>query len=331
MIKSKLTNGLLKKSLISIAMLTSLSSFAATRWDMATPYVDATHHTQNVLQFAKDVKEATNGELEIVVHSGASLIKHTEIARAVRTQQVQIGEVFIGILGNSDPIYKLDNIPFLATNFEQAKALYAASKSTLEKELDKDGMMLLYSVPWPPQGIYSKNPINSIDDLKGGKMRAYSPTLSRLSILLGATPTTVQTVEIPQAFSTGIIDMMVTSPTTGVSSQSWDYLKNYTDVQAWIPKNMVIVNKRAFKRLSKETQTALLNMSEKAENRGWDMAIKETTEKTQMLADKGINVSKPSAELISSLKAVGDVMTKEWAKEASAEDKAVLADYQKQQ
>ncbi|HBV77461.1 MULTISPECIES: TRAP transporter substrate-binding protein [Vibrio] len=331
MIKSRLTNTLLKKSLISIAMLTSLSSFAATRWDMATPYVDATHHTQNVIQFAKDVKEATNGELEIVVHSGASLIKHTEIARAVRTQQVPIGEVFIGILGNSDPIYKLDNIPFLATNFEQAKALYAASKSTLEKKLDKDGMMLLYSVPWPPQGIYSKNPINSIDDLKGGKMRAYSPTLSRLSVLLGAIPTTVQTVEIPQAFSTGIIDMMMTSPTTGVSSQSWDYLKNYTDVQAWIPKNMVIVNKRAFKRLPKDVQTSLLSMSEKAENRGWDMAIKETAEKTQMLADKGINVSKPSAKLMSSLKAVGDVMTKEWAEEASVEDKIVLADYQEQQ
>lgn len=329
MINSRLKTNLLKKTLITLSvLLTCAPSIAATRWDMATPYVDATHHTQNIIQFAKDVKQATNGELDIVVHSGASLIKHTEIARAVRTQQVPIGEVFIGILGNSDPIYKLDNIPFLATNFEQAKALYSASKPALEKKLDKDGMMLLYSVPWPPQGIYSKNQIKTVNDLKGGKMRAYSPTLSRLSILLGATPTTVQTVEIPQAFSTGIIDMMITSPTTGVSSQSWDYLKNYTDVQAWIPKNMVIVNKRAFKRLPKESQTALIEMSKKAEKRGWDMAIKETTEKTQELADKGITVAKPSAELMSSLKAVGDVMTKEWLEEAGPEGKAILDTYQ---
>lgn len=318
---------LLTKSLLTFTALVSSASFAATRWDMATPYVDATHHTQNVIQFAKDVKQATKGELEIVVHSGASLIKHTEIARAVRTQQVPIGEVFIGILGNSDPIYKLDNIPFLATNFEQAKALYAASKSTLEKKLDKDGMMLLYSVPWPPQGIYSKAPIKTIDDLKGGKMRAYSPTLSRLSVLLGATPTTVQTVEIPQAFSTGIIDMMITSPTTGVSSQAWDYLSNYTDVQAWIPKNMVIVNKRAFKRLPKEVQGELLAMADKAEKRGWEMAEKETVEKTKALSDNGITVAKPSAELMSSLKKVGDVMAKEWADEAGAEGKAVLDAY----
>lgn len=319
---------LFTKSLIGLAMLTSMSSLAATRWDMATPYVDATHHTKNVVQFAKDVKEATDGELEIVVHSGASLIKHTEIARAVRTQQVPIGEVFIGILGNSDPVYKLDNIPFLATNFDEAKALYAASKSTLEKKLSKDGMMLLYSIPWPPQGIYSKSPINTIDDLKGGKMRAYSPTLSRLSVLLGATPTTVQTVEIPQAFSTGIIDMMFTSPTTGVSSQAWDYLENYTDVQAWIPKNIVIVNKRAFKRLPKDIQATLIEVSKKAEARGWEMAIKETSEKTQQLADNGIKVAQPNDELMASLKSIGEVMTKEWAEEAGADGQAILESYQ---
>ncbi len=319
---------LMKHSLIAATLLTSATSMASTRWDMATPYVDSIHHTQNIIQFANEVKQATDGELDIVVHSGASLIKHTEIPRAVRTRQVPIGEVFIGILGNSDPIYKLDNIPFLATNFEQAKALYQASKATLERKLDKDGMMLLYSVPWPPQGIYSQAPINTIEDIKGGKMRAYSPTLSRLSVLLDATPTTVQTVEIPQAFSTGIIDMMITSPTTGVSSQAWDYLDNYTDVQAWIPKNMVIVNKRAFKRLPKDIQTALVDAAANAEQRGWEMAQKETTEKTQQLADNGIAVAEPSDELMESLKSVGDVMAKEWAQEAGQEGKAILDAYQ---
>ncbi|MEI8597376.1 hypothetical protein P4S64_06285 [Vibrio sp. M60_M31a] len=61
-------------------------------------------------------------------------------------------------------------------------------------------MMLLYSVPWPPQGIYGKKQISSVDDIKGAKMRAYSPTQSRLAVLLDATPTTVENVEIPQAF-----------------------------------------------------------------------------------------------------------------------------------
>lgn len=319
---------LLKKSLITLALVATGSSYAATRWDMATPYPDATYHTQNIVQFANDVKSATDGELEIVVHSGSSLIKHPEIARAVRTQQVPIGEVFIGILGNSDPIYKLDNIPFLATNFKQAKALYAASKSTIEKKLDKEGMMLLYSVPWPPQGIYGKKQISSVDDIKGAKMRAYSPTQSRLAVLLDATPTTVENVEIPQAFSTGIVDMMITSPSTGVNSQSWDYLSNYTDVQAWIPKNMVIVNKRAFKRLPKEVQSELLTVAKTAEERGWKMAETETVEKTKELAEKGINVAQPTPELMEALKKVGETMTQEWIEETGETGKAVLKAYQ---
>ncbi len=320
---------LFKKTLITLACIASASSFASTRWDMATPYPDATYHTKNIVQFAEEVKQATDGELEIVVHSGSSLIKHPEIARAVRTQQVPIGEVFIGILGNSDPIYKLDNIPFLATNFDQAKALYAASKSAIEEKLDKEGMMLLYSVPWPPQGIYGKKPISSADDIKGAKMRAYSPTQSRLAVLLDATPTTVENVEIPQAFSTGIVDMMITSPTTGVNSQSWDYLSNYTDVQAWIPKNMVIVNKRSFKRLPKEVQSELVEVAKAAEARGWEMAKTETVEKTKELAENGIAVAQPTPELMDALKKVGETMTQEWIKEAGESGKAVLAAYQK--
>jgi TRAP-type C4-dicarboxylate transport system substrate-binding protein len=296
---------------------------------MATPYVDATHHTQNNIQFAEDVKTATNGELDIIIHSGASLIKHNEIPKAVRSQQVPIGEVFIGIMGNDDPIYKLDNIPFLATDFDQAKKLYAISKAALEAKLDEDGLMLLYSVPWPPQGIYSQEPVNKIEDFKGAKLRSYSSTLSRLAILLEASPTTVQTVEIPQAFSTGIVNMMITSPTTGVSSQSWDYVNNYTDVQAWIPKNMVIVNKRAFRRLDKPLQTALLAAAEKAETRGWEIAIQETKDKTAELAAHGMTVTEPSEVLMTELKKVGENMAAEWAEEAGSKGKALLAEYNK--
>ncbi|MEE9446812.1 MAG: TRAP transporter substrate-binding protein, partial [Arenicellales bacterium] len=209
-------------ALILGATVLSSAAMAETKWDMPTPYGDGVHHTKNVNHFADDVKAATNGELNIVVHSGASLIKHPEIHRAVRSGQVPAGEMFMGLLGNDNPIFKADNIPFLASDFASAKKLWAASRPAIEAALHKDGIKLLYAVPWPPQGFYTKKAIASGADLKGMKLRAYSPATSRLAVLLEATPTTVQTPEIPQAFSTGIIDAMVTSPSTGVSSQSWD-------------------------------------------------------------------------------------------------------------
>ncbi|MRI34236.1 C4-dicarboxylate ABC transporter substrate-binding protein [Endozoicomonas sp. OPT23] len=305
------------------------SAQAEIRWDMPTPYVDSIHHTQNIREFVKDINAATKGELTINVHSGGSLFKHKEIPRAVRSGQVQIGEMLIGIMGNQNPIFKLDNLPFLATSFDQAEKLWQVSRPEVEKALDKEGMKLLYSVPWPPQGIYSKNKIADVKDLNSTKMRAYSATTSRLAVLLGASPTTVQTVEVPQAFSTGIIDTMITSPSTGVSSQAWDYVNNYTDVQAWLPKNMVVVNKRAFRRLPKELQNSIVTAAKAAEQRGWDKARKETAQKTAELSNNGIQVALPTEHLMEQLNQVGETMTSEWLKESGSAGQTVISAYKK--
>ena len=314
---------------VSVLAMGSASALAASRWDMPTPYGDGIHHTKNIRAFAEDVKALSGGELTIRVHSGASLFKHGEIHRAVRTGQVPAGELFMAMLGNQDEVFKLDNIPFLATDFESAQKLWKASRPVVEKSLAKDGLMLLFAVPWPTQGIYTKQEVKGIEDLAGRKMRSYSPTLSRLSILLKATPTTVQTPEIPQAFSTGMVDAMITSPSTGVSSQAWDYVSYYNDVQAWIPKNMVIVNKRYFRRLPKAVQQAVKQAAAKAEQRGWQLAREETSVKTQMLADNGLTVTQPSPQLKAELAKLGKVMTEEWAKAAGAKADKILSRYNK--
>jgi len=313
---------LLLSTVCSLGLATAAT--AATKWDMPTPYGDGVHHTKNVRAFAKDVNKATGGELDIVVHSGASLFKHPEIFRAVRTGQVAIGEMFMGLLGNQDPVFKLDNIPFLASDFDTAKKLWKVSRPTIEKSLAKSGVKLLYAVPWPPQGFYTKSPVTSVKDFAGLKMRAYSSTTSRLAVLLKAAPTTVQTPEIPQAFSTGIVNAMVTSPSTGVSSQAWDFVKYYTDTQAWIPKNMVIVNAKAFSRLSAKLQQAVLDAAAKAETRGWKMAMEETAAKTAVLKSKGMVVSAPTAQFKTELQQIGKTMSAEWASKASADEARIL-------
>lgn len=301
-------------SLLTLGSASSIT--AAAKWHMPTPYGDANLPTQIAHQFAEEIKSNTSGELDIVVHSGASLIKHPEIPRAIKTGQVQLGEVFIGIMGNTHPVFKHDNIPFLATTYDSAEKLWNAAKPEVEKQLSKEGMMLLYTVAWPAQSLYTKAPVNTLDDLQGLKMRAYSPSTSRLADLMNTSPTTVQVPEIPQAFSTGIIDAMITSPSTGVNGQAWDYLSHYTDVRAWIPKNVVVVNKRAFKRLDKKTQQVILDAAATAEAKGWAGVRGKAKDDTQTLADKGIIVSEPSAELMAELNKIGTTMIEEWKAEA---------------
>ena len=289
------------------------TAFAETKWDMPTPYPEATFHTQNIMQFAKDVEEATGGEIAITVHPAGSLYKHPEIKNSVRRGLAPIGEVLISRLSNEDPIFAADAIPFLASGYEASKALYDATRPLLEEKLAEQGLTFLYAVPWPPQGLYTKAEIATADDLKGVKMRAYNAALEQLSTLVGAVPTQVEVPDIPTAFATGRVDAMITSPSTGANSKAWDFLSNYYDTQAWLPKNMVIVNADAFNALPEEQQQAIKDAAAAAEERGWQLSEEEATSKTQELADNGIAVADPSEELLAALNEAGQQMATEWA------------------
>ncbi|PID75593.1 MAG: C4-dicarboxylate ABC transporter substrate-binding protein [Deltaproteobacteria bacterium] len=323
---------LIRQSIILLAVLVVLPLSgalvqAATSWDMPTPYPDATFHTKNIAQFAADVEKATGGKLVIKLHTAGSLFKHPEIKNAVRGGQVPIGEFFVSLLGNEHPVFSADSQPFLATNYEDAAKLWAAQKPIITKLLDKQGLMPLFSVPWPPQGLYTKKAIENVDDIKGLKFRTYNSTLEKLANKLGAAPTQVEVPDLPQAFSTGRVDAMITSPSTGANSKAWDFVNTYTDIQAWVPKNVVVVNKKAFRRLDKEVQQAVLEAAAAAEKRGWDMSKEETAAKIKIMADNGMNIVTPSPELMSGLKAIGDQIVVEWEKEGGAESTELLKAY----
>ncbi|MCI2393737.1 TRAP transporter substrate-binding protein [Aliiroseovarius sediminis] len=313
----------------AVAALAGLAvQVQAETWDMPTPYPDATFHTVNINEFAKDVSAATDGNLEIKVHSAGSLFKHPEISKAVRSGQVPIGEFFLSLLANDNAVFGADSMPFLATNYEDAERLWAAQKDVIDGLLDEQGLMALYAVAWPPQGLYTTKEIASVDDLAGLKFRTYNATLEEFANLSGAAPTQVEVPDIPQAFSTGRVEAMITSPSTGVNSKAWDFLSHYTNIQAWLPKNIVVVNKRSFRRLDDATQTAVLDAAAAAEARGWDMSRAETEAQTAVLAENGITVVEPSDELMTGLREIGAQMLESWKTDAGETGEALLNAYQ---
>jgi TRAP-type C4-dicarboxylate transport system substrate-binding protein len=316
----------LKQSLFAalVAGLAFGSAQAQTKWDMPTPYPDSNFHTKNIKQFADDVKAASGGKLEIVVHSNASLIKHPEIKRAVQTGQVNIGELLISVVSNESAIFAFDSNPFLAPNYPAAKKLLRIARPYVEKRLDAQGIKVLFAVPWPPQGIYTKKPLNSIADLKGVKFRTYNPNTSEFAKQIGAIPTTVQVPEIPQAFLTGLVDAMITSGATGVDTQAWDYLKYYYDTEAFLPFNMVIVNKAAFVKLDPALQKQIISIAAKAEEQGWAASAENNENYKKTMESKGIIVAKPSAKLAAELNAIGATMAQQWVSKTGPDAQAIL-------
>ncbi|RTH08075.1 C4-dicarboxylate ABC transporter substrate-binding protein [Thermus scotoductus] len=315
----------MRSVLVSLVLLAALAQ--AQTWNMATPYPPANFHTQNIQQFVKEVEEATGGRLKITVHPGGSLFPHPQILPAVRNGQVQMGEVFMSLLANENPLFNLDSIPFVATSYEEARRLYQAQRPEVEKWLAQRGVVFLYAVPWPPQGLYTKRPVNTGADLKGMRFRAYNPATARLAELLGMHPVQVEAADIPQAFATGIVEAMITSPVTGVDSQAWDFARYFYDVKAWIPKNMVVIGRRAFESLPAQDREALLQAAKRAEERGWRLSQEQEEKALQTLASRGMKVVKPSPTLLADLKKVGQTMILEWQKQAGATGVKVYRQY----
>lgn len=324
----------MKRRLFSASLLTVSLSFGAaaqaqTKWDLPAAYPATNFHSQNLAQFADEVDKATGGKLKITVHANASLFKAPEIKRAVQGGQAQAGEILLANFQNEWQLFGADGLPFLATSYDESRKLYAAQKPLLEKKLGEQGMMLLYAVAWPPQGLYSKRPVASAADLKGMKWRGYSPATSRIGELVQAQPVTVQAAELSQALATGVVEANMTSGATGVDSKFYEHLKYYYDVQAWLPKNAVIVNKRAFDALDKPTQDALVKAAAAAEARGWTASAKVNTDTLATLKANGMAVEPPSAALKADLQKVGETMLKEWLEKAGPEGQAMLAAYRK--
>lgn len=297
---------------------------AQTKWDFATAYPAFNFHSKNNELFVKDVDAATGGALKITPHFGASLFKMPEIKRAVQTGNAQMGEFFMVSFQNEAPIFGADGLPFLVSNYDEAFKLYQAQKPLLQKLLDKQGQVLLYAVAWPPQGIYTKKPINSAADLKGMKWRVYSPTTARIGELVGAQPVTIQEAELSQALATGVIEGLITSSATGADNKLFENLKYYYNVQAWIPKNAVVASKKAFDALPKAQQEAVLKAAAAAETRGWKESREVDARSIATLKAGGMSVEQPSPQLKADLAKVGDTVLKEWTEKAGADGKAML-------
>ena len=317
----------LTASAAALAVALALPAAAQTQWDMPTAYPASNFHTENIAQFAGDVDKATGGKLKITVHAGASLFKAPEIKRAVQGGQAQLGEILLVNFENEDPLYGVDGVPFLATSYADAMKLYKASRKPLEAKLAKQGMKLLFAVPWPPQGIYTNRTLDSVADMKGLKWRAYSPATAKIAELVGAQPVTVQAAEVPQALATGLIDSYMSSGATGYDSKTYEHIKKFYDTQAWIPKNAVIVNAKAFDALDKPTQAALLKAAAAAEARGWKVSEQKTVWYLDQLKAKGMDIVKPSEELTADLRRVGNVMLAEWQRKAGDEGRKVIDAY----
>jgi TRAP-type C4-dicarboxylate transport system substrate-binding protein len=292
-------------------------------------YPATNFHTVNAGLFGECVKSGTSGEIEITTHPNGTLFKGNDIKRAVQQGQVMIGERLLSAHENENPLFGLDSVPFITNSYDQSEKLWQAGKAEISKALENQGLVMLYSVPWPPQGIYFKKEVNSTDDMKGVKVRSYNNSTGKISELSGMVPVQLEASEITQGLITGVIESLITSAVTGQDSKAWEQLTHFYKVNAWQPRNFVLVNKDAWDGLSEETRKVFTGCAETAEANGVKMSKEANDKALATLAEKGMKVLDPSEELAKQLRAIGETMVSDWKSKAGAAGKLVLETYAK--
>ena len=316
----------LLKTLMAATALTAVTATAAMaeKWDMPMAYSATNFHSETGAEFAKCVTTGTQGKLEIVTHPSGSLFKGGEIKRAIQTGQAPIGERLLSGHQNENALFGFDSIPFLATSFDDSAKLWKAARPTIEKLLDSQNLVLLYAVPWPPQGLYFKKEVNAVADMKGLKFRSYNTATARLAELTGMLPVQIEAAEISQAFATGVAESMISSGSTGYDRKVWESLTHFYEVDAWLPRNYVMVNKGVWEGTADDVKAVIKGCAEFAEYTGNYRSKEYTGFTLNGLRAGGMTVGPANEGLVNELKAIGQTMTSEWLENAGAEGKAIV-------
>ena len=312
---------------LSAAAIRPGTAHAQTRWQVATAYPDGNFHTRNMRAFVEQVQQSAGGRLQLQVHSGASLLRMPEIKRGVQTGQVQIGEILLSAYGNEDPFFEVDSVPQLVTSTAQARKLAELQRPHVEARLNRQGLSLLYWVPWPPSGLYTNVAVESVETLRGLKMRTFNTLTSRFATLCGATPTLVQQAEVPQAFATGVVNAMVTSAATGVDVQAWDFVRFFTPIGFTRTKNAILVRQRDMAALPAELRAAITAAAAAAETRGWAASDTEAVERQNILQQRGMTIGTPTPALMEGLARIGATQAEEWMAKAGEEGRRLITAY----
>ncbi|HYF09203.1 MAG TPA: TRAP transporter substrate-binding protein [Acetobacteraceae bacterium] len=319
-----------RRHLLAAAGTTALAprpATAQTRWQMASPYADGNFQTRNLRNFIADIEQASGGRLAIQLHSNGSLLPMPQIKRGVQQGQVQAGEILLTAYANEDVFFDADAIPQLVTNYEEAKRLSDLQKPYIEARFQRQGLMLLYMVPWPPAGLYAQAPVTSLEQLRGSRFRTFSPMTNRFATIIGANPTLVQSAELAQAFATGIVNAQITSAATGVDTSAWDYARVFTPLGFSMTKNAVFVSRRAFEGLPGDVQRLVRDAAARAETSGYVLSREAQEGAERTLAQRGMQIVPASEQLLADLRRVSTQMTNEWIERAGEDGRRLIEAY----
>ena len=315
---------------VFLATVTVTPVLAKTNWNANSVWPPKNLHSVGLTDFAEKVKKATNGELEMVVHTGGALgFKGPDLLKAVRDGLVPVSDMLISGVAGDEKIFQIVTLPFLVRDFDELRLLIEIAYPYFDKSAQKWGQKILYIAPWPGAGLWTKNKITTLEEMKGLKTRTYDKNGALVMEAVGATPFALPFSEVYTSLQTGLIDSVMTSSPTAVDGKFWEVLKYYEQLFITAATDMVTVNLKAFQKLPKAQQDALVKIGKEMEETMWANVKKWDKEQEAISNKNGIETVKPSTKVIGELEKITEKIRAEWLKSAPADGKKIYDEFLK--
>lgn len=312
------------------ALLLSSLAFAQTQLDLATTYSGTNVFAASAREFAEKVKDATNGEVIIIVHEGGALgLKDEDQFSAVADGIVPLSNILMGAAIGSAPIFGLSTMPFYVRGFDESHLLLDIARADYEEAAARFNQKILYTHPWSPSALQTKRPIDSYDDIKGLNIRTYDRNGTDVLNIAGANAVVMSWGDVYPALATGTIDSVLTSAQSGASGKLFEVLNNYTRVNFAIPLNMTNINLDTWNSLTEEQQQAIEAVGEEMEALEWSRAVAQMEADEATLAENGMELKlEISDEFASKLATAGQTIMDEWAAQTGPAADEILREFE---
>ncbi|MEJ5300451.1 MAG: TRAP transporter substrate-binding protein [Thermodesulforhabdaceae bacterium] len=292
--KKNTKNQLLATIVISLLAIFSLNSVALseTKLTCNAIYPADSLITKGVIEFANLVKEYTKGSVIIEVHPGGSLgYKGPELLGVVRDGVIPMSDILMGVVQDSEKVFGLPSLPRLVLTYDEAANFYNTAKPLYDKAAEKWNQKILYAAPWPPTGLFTKQEIKTVADLKGLRVRVYNKEIEKLFILLSANPLLLSWKDVPGAVKEGRVDAVLTTANVGAASKFGEHFKYFMPLHLDFPLNMVTINLKTWNSLSKEQQAAIEKAAAEIQAKQWEASKIDNSEGVKTLASQGIIIA----------------------------------------
>lgn len=295
-------------------------------WRMPTEYPATAMPGEGISVFAAALATKSGGRLTVEPSFDAKLgIRSAGMAKAIREGAVEAGDAFGGALAGLDPVFGLSSLPFVSPSLEEARRLADLARPLYEQAFARQGLKLLYVTPWPPSGLWTKEPLVSVERLRSLAVRTYDATSTAVLSRAGARAFNISFADAEARLKDGSINAVLSSGDGGAGRRLWERLPHFAAVNYAVPLSFAAANLAAYEALDPDLRRAVDEAARETEARQWAAIETRLAENyTRMRANGVAILTAIDPAVASALREAAGEAVAEWRRAAGPEAERVL-------